>query len=126
MPRTVLTDLAIRGLKPNGKHAFQEVMQGPGSPAIFPMNWASAAEFSFLRTPAEVRRLVEEAGFKNLAWMDNTEEAPQSPAQLSNPGGNIPRPTYIPDALGKQIQENGTRNRDEKRTVYYLGVFERA
>src|SRR5262245_53397909 len=57
-----------RVLRPGGVLAFQEPMAGPAGPPIFPVMWARDASQSFLRTPREMRTLIEEAGFRVRVW----------------------------------------------------------
>jgi SAM-dependent methyltransferase len=115
-----------RLLRPGARYALQEVMAGPGGPAFYPMNWAATAESSFLSTPDQVHRLIETAGFRELRWLDYTEEATADFRQRIGPPAGAPvRPAYTPDDLSAAITENGLRNRNEKRIVYRLGVFQK-
>lgn len=115
-----------RLLRPGGRHAFQEVMAGQGGPAYYPMNWAATSESSFLYTPEQVHGLIETAGFRELHWVDNTEETSADFRQRISPVAGAPvRPAYTPDDLSAAITENGLRNRSEQRVVYRLGVFEK-
>lgn len=64
-----------RVLRPGGRFAFQDVAQGPGGEAHYPLMWADTPAISFLRTPEETRTMLEAAGFRVLSWVDNTETA---------------------------------------------------
>ena len=57
-----------RVLKPFGVLATQEPMAGPGGPRTYPLMWADDPVTDHLRTPAEMRAVIEDAGFRMLAW----------------------------------------------------------
>ena len=53
-----------RVLHPGGRLVLQESMAGPVQPPIFPMMWARDAATNCLRTPMEMRAVIEAAGFR--------------------------------------------------------------
>jgi hypothetical protein len=83
--------------------------------------WARSAATNFLRTPAEMRTLIEHAGFRAVAWDDVTAETSggRAPAQ-----GQSIQALVMGDRLAA-IAEAGRRNRDEGRIVMVQAVFER-
>ena len=112
-----------RVLRPGGLLATQEPMAGPVQPVIFPVMWARDASSSFLRSPAEMRALIEAAGFRARAWDDVTAETagPLNPA-------TIPAHSAQRLIMGERLDEIirvGHRNRDEGRLVSVQAVFER-
>jgi SAM-dependent methyltransferase len=112
-----------RLLLPGGLLVIQEPMAGPTQPPIFPLMWARDATTSFLRPPAEMRALIEAAGFRALAWEDVT-------AELAGPstGAAVPAHSIARIVMGEAIDpitRAGQRNRDEGRVTMIQAVFER-
>ena len=110
-----------RVLAPGGTLAFQEFMAGPVQPLIFPVMWAHDASTSFLRTPEEMRSVIESVGFRARVWQDVTAEtaASNAPDQAQSiaviiMGDNLPA-----------IRLAGKRNDDEGRILRVRGVFQR-
>jgi hypothetical protein len=62
-------------LKPGGTLAIYDVLAGPSGPVLFPVPWARTPDTSFLVSPNELRRLLEESGFAIADWSDTTEAA---------------------------------------------------
>jgi hypothetical protein len=85
--------------------------------------WAKDATFSFLRTPAEMRALIEAAGFRALAWEDVTAELAGPSSGAAVPAHGIAR-IVMGDAVD-EISRAGQRNRDESRIVNIQAVLER-
>lgn len=110
-----------RVLQPGGRLLLQEPMAGPVQPPLFPVMWAHDAATHFLRTPQQMRALIEDAGFRLQAWDDVTAETSggRAPAQ----GQSIQ--SLVMGALLPTIAENGRRNRDEGRIVMVQAVFDR-
>ena len=112
-----------RLLPRGGLLALQEPMAGPAQPPIFPQMWARDATTSFLRTPAEMRALIEAAGFRARAWDDVTFEVPTPSTGAGVPVHGIAR-IVMGDAID-DIMRAARRNRDEGRVVMVQAVFER-
>ena len=112
-----------RLLPPGGHLVIQEPMAGPTQPPVFPLMWAKDATFSFLRTPEEMRALIEAAGFRALAWEDVTLELAGPSTGAAVPAHSIGR-IVMGDAID-DITRAGQRNRDEGRIVNIQAVFER-
>jgi SAM-dependent methyltransferase len=113
-----------RVLRPGGLLALQEPMAGPVQPVLFPVMWAREAGSSFLRAPAEMRRLIEGAGFNVRAWDDVTEEAVGPSTGGDGPAYSIQR-LVMGDGLDAIVQA-GRRNREDKRIVMIQAVLERS
>jgi len=112
-----------RVLRPGGLLALQEPMAGPVQPVIFPVMWARDATASFLRTPDEMRAVIEAAGFRRRAWEDVTAEVAGPSVGASVPPHSIQR-IVMGEALA-EITRAGHKNRDEDRIVMIQAVLER-
>lgn len=64
-----------RVLKPGGRLALIEVMQGPNGPPHFPILWAADPSYSFLVTPDALRDHLTAAGFREHTWADEDRQA---------------------------------------------------
>jgi ubiquinone/menaquinone biosynthesis C-methylase UbiE len=113
-----------RVLRPGGVLAQQEPMAGPAQPVIYPVMWARDPSTSFLRTPDEMRRLIERAGFRVRVWDDVTEENVASSGGAPIPAHSIQR-LVMGDALDA-ILAAGQRNRTGGRIVSIQTVCDRA
>ena len=71
-----------RVLRPGGSFAISEIGQGRQGDPYYPLPWARNPEYSFLVPPEEMRRLLEDAGFRILEWVD---EAARRQAAVKNP-----------------------------------------
>jgi SAM-dependent methyltransferase len=111
-------------LPSGGLLAFQEPMAGAAQPPVFPLMWARDASTSFLRTPEDMRALIEAAGFRARAWDDVTHELRTPSSGASVPAHSVAR-IVMGDAIDA-ITRAARRNRDEGRVVMIQAVFERA
>ncbi len=64
-----------RVLRPGGRMAMHEFLAGPVSPIHFPVPWARNPGLNNLRPAEEVRALIQDTGFEELAWIDDTDHA---------------------------------------------------
>jgi SAM-dependent methyltransferase len=110
-----------RVLRSGGRLVMQEPMAGPVEPPIYPLMWARDPGASFLRRPAEMLGLIEDAGFTARAWDDVTAETGGSGAPV--PAHSIQR-IVMGEALDAVIRA-GNRNRAEERIVMVQAVFDR-
>lgn len=61
-----------KALKPGGRFGIYDVVQGEGGPVIFPVPWAGDRSISHLATPAQIRYLLDRAGFSIEDEIDST------------------------------------------------------
>src|SRR5262245_5918960 len=112
-----------RVLRPGGMLAFQEPMAGPTGPPILSLMWARDASQRFLRSPGEMRALIEAAGFRVRVWDDVTAEA-----SVATPAAVLPPYSIAKLVMGDQldaIMQAGQRNREERRTLTLQAVCDR-
>lgn len=116
---------ALRVLRPGGRFVVYDVLQGEGGDVHYPVPWANDASTSFLATPAEVRNLLEAAGFAVTSEVDSSDESlvwfQQVRARVEREG---PPPVTFASFLGPafgQMAANQVANLAERRirTVMY-------
>jgi sarcosine/dimethylglycine N-methyltransferase len=113
-----------RVLKAGGRFATFDVVLNSGEPH-YPVPWARTPATSFLWAAAATREAIEPAGFRTLAWQDDTETAKAWIAQL-RASGPPPSPNLGvvmgPDFA--QVSANLGRNLIEGRIGILTAVFE--
>jgi sarcosine/dimethylglycine N-methyltransferase len=120
-----------RVLKTGGKFATFDVVLNSGEPPYplphYPLPWARTPATSFLLTAAATREAIEPAGFRTLAWQDDTEAAKAWFTQLREAG---PPPTpNLGTVMGPdmaQLAANLGRSLMEGRLGILTAVFEAA
>lgn len=112
-----------RVLRPGGVLALQEPMAGSVQPPIFPVMWAPDISTSFLRSPEEMRLLIEAEGFRARLWNDITAETAGPAPSAASPAHSL-QFLVMGEALGA-ITQAGRRNREEGRIVMVQAVFDR-
>jgi len=115
-----------RVLKLSGRFAIYDVVLSSGDPH-YPVPWARTPATSFLLTAAATREVIEPAGFRTLAWRDDSEAANAWFAQLRASGpppspnlGVVMGPDFV------QLSANLGRNLMEGRLGILTAVFEAA
>ncbi len=63
-----------RVLKPGGWLMLSELAKGPGPALDYPTPWASSAQTSFLSTPEETRRSLQDAGFELVQMRETADQ----------------------------------------------------
>ncbi|MDK3018435.1 class I SAM-dependent methyltransferase [Pseudodonghicola flavimaris] len=117
---------AHRTLKPGGRFAVYDVIQGDGGEVHFPVPWAREPSISHLATDAEMRTLLPAAGFRVIEVTDSSAESlrwfEDMAARLARSG---PPPVSFHAILGDDFSEmarNQVRNlaEDRIRTISYI------
>jgi len=66
---------AFRVLKSGGQFALYDVTAGAGEEPYFPVPWADSTATSFLKTPQDLREILEHQGFEITTWLDRSDTA---------------------------------------------------
>jgi ubiquinone/menaquinone biosynthesis C-methylase UbiE len=117
---------ARRALKPRAVFAVYDVLQGEGGAVRFPVPWARDPSISHLATPAQMGRLLAQAGFEILEEIDSSEESLAWFARVAARIAEAGRPPVtFQTFLGgdfPQMARNQVRNLAERRirTVTYV------
>ncbi|MDD2900229.1 MAG: methyltransferase domain-containing protein [Desulfuromonadaceae bacterium] len=112
-----------RVLRPGGVLAIYDILAGEGGDVHFPVPWSRGLDTSFLITPDNLRRLLEEAGFEITTWQDTTDAALvwfRNVMRTRN-GADI-RPLGLHLLMGDDFEvmtRNQLRNLEEDRIVLY-------
>ena len=61
-----------RVLKPGGRLAVYDILQGDGGPLVYPLPWARMPETSFVATEDEIVASLHAAGFRDVTATDRT------------------------------------------------------
>lgn len=117
---------AWRVLKPGGRFALYDVLQGPGGSVHFPVPWAREPSISHLVTPEGWRALLEGAGFEIVHWRDSTEAGRAWFAEMTRRlAESGPPPVSFALLLGTDFAEmagNQRRNLEEGRIALVEAV----
>jgi ubiquinone/menaquinone biosynthesis C-methylase UbiE len=113
-----------RVLKLGARFATHDVVLNSGDPH-YPVPWARTAATSFLLTAAATREVIESAGFRTLAWQDDSEAANAWFAQM-RASGPPPSPNLgvVMGSDFAQLAANLGRNLMEGRVGILTAVFE--
>ena len=116
---------AKRVLKSGGRLAIYDVLQGEGGAVLFPVPWARDPSISHLATPAEMCRLLRDAGLEIKAQIDSTDQSLSWFKELAGRAASTePRITFqvLLGAGFPQMARNQVQNLAERRirTLSYI------
>ena len=119
-------------LSDGGRFAVYEICAGPNSPVHFPVPWANDPSISFLISPAEMRKMLGQAGFKEHEWRDVSDKSiewfrSEMEKRASAPE-DAPPPLGLNLIMGPSFAEklgNVFKNLKEDRIRVVMGVFEK-
>jgi hypothetical protein len=122
-----------RVLRSEGRLATQDVMSGSVTPLIFPVPWADDPSINCLNDPQGFRQLLQDIGFREVAWNDTTEKGMEvqrqrlaAASQAASSGESPPIGIGIlmaSDYASKMA--NMLPNYVEGRAIVVTSVFER-
>jgi ubiquinone/menaquinone biosynthesis C-methylase UbiE len=103
---------AFRVLVPGGRLALSHAAQGPAGEPYYPLPWAMDSSCSFLATPEEIDKTLEETGFNNI--LVRAEAGRSGGSQSTVMGSDMP-----------DRQANAARSLREGRLIRMLVVADR-
>lgn len=115
---------ARRMLRAGGRLAMHEIVAGAGGPVHLPVPWATEPSISFLLPAAELRRVIEAAGFTADTWVDVTESTTAWARERLQ--GTEPPPVSLnmrQAGRPRESFENLRRNLEEQRIAVIEAVF---
>ena len=109
---------AHRVLRPGGRLALHEILAGSVSPLHYPVPWASDPSTSFLVSPCHLRQTLDECGFLQSEWKDDTPISIEWARKPVDSSGSGFLPEVFDALLGPDSRErieNVRRNLIERR-----------
>jgi len=116
-----------RVLRPEGRYAFSDVVDGGGGAPHLPVPWARDSSISFLLTAQVTRAKLEAAGFDVIAFEDQTARALARAEERMKPA-SAPLALGLHIVLGQDaptMLKNMLRNYQEGRVGLVQGIVSR-
>jgi ubiquinone/menaquinone biosynthesis C-methylase UbiE len=115
-----------RVMRPGGRFAIFDVIDGGGGELLLPVPWATAPEHSHLVTRDQQRSLLEQAGFRIDVFEDPTDEMVEVlRAMLAGPPPGAEPPVLSPGLFIDDLPTKGERyfaNMESGRTALVIAV----
>jgi SAM-dependent methyltransferase len=119
-----------RVLVRGGRFVLAEAALGPAGSPIFPLPWADDPSSSFLARPAEMRAILERAGFKIVAQLDVTARALAFPEEMRARAARGEPPLVLSHMVNGEDYlargRNSQKSLGEGRIVDHIIVAEKA
>jgi ubiquinone/menaquinone biosynthesis C-methylase UbiE len=110
---------AHRALNSGRIFAVYDILQGEGGDVNYPVPWASNVAISHLATPAEMRTLLQGAGFRIEDEIDSTEQGEAwfraAAAQMASGDKSTVSLRQFMDSDAAEMTRNQVRNLAERR-----------
>jgi sarcosine/dimethylglycine N-methyltransferase len=127
--KATLYDQFRKVLKNGGRLALHEVIAGSGEALHLPVFWSDDGALSFLRPAPEIRQLLSDRGFKEITWLNYSQETIDWMRKVSAPARQegAPRPSFgVIVENAQQKSANVLQNLEEGRIVVMMAVLELA
>ena len=117
---------ARRVLRPEGRLAMHEIVDGSVSPPYYPTPWASDLSTSFLVSPDRMRETLVECGLAQVEWQDDTPSSTEWARKPVDSGGSGRLSDALEALLGQDYRErieNVRRNLTEGRIGVVQAIY---